>query len=124
MSKISRSQAEQKQTQLDASRQFPPVEEACPAHARGRRATQGLRDQRSSREHTDPHDRVESVFPPPPPPLEDSRGGQRYLVRAAVEPPRCERTSDELSRPVARLSPILGYLGAPLPTDDRRTGSG
>uniref|UniRef100_A0AAV1UNI9 Chromo domain-containing protein n=1 Tax=Peronospora matthiolae TaxID=2874970 RepID=A0AAV1UNI9_9STRA len=31
-------------------------------------------------EYTDPHDRVESVFPPPPPPLEDSRGVQRYLV--------------------------------------------
>uniref|UniRef100_A0AAV1UII4 Integrase catalytic domain-containing protein n=1 Tax=Peronospora matthiolae TaxID=2874970 RepID=A0AAV1UII4_9STRA len=80
MSEISRSQAEQMQTQLDASRQLPPVGDACPAHVRDRRVTLALRDQRSSREHTDPHDRVDSVFPPPPPPLEDSRGVQRYLV--------------------------------------------
>uniref|UniRef100_A0AAV1T1M5 Uncharacterized protein n=1 Tax=Peronospora matthiolae TaxID=2874970 RepID=A0AAV1T1M5_9STRA len=80
MSKLSRSQAEQKQTQLDASRQCPPFGDACPAHVRDRCVTLALRDHRSSREHTDPHDRVESVFPPPPPPLEDSRGGQRYLV--------------------------------------------
>uniref|UniRef100_A0AAV1V0B9 Chromo domain-containing protein n=1 Tax=Peronospora matthiolae TaxID=2874970 RepID=A0AAV1V0B9_9STRA len=80
MSEISRSQAEQRQTQLDASRQCPPSGDAYSAHARDRRVTLALRDQRSSREHTDPHDRVESVFPPPPPPLEDSRGGQRYLV--------------------------------------------
>uniref|UniRef100_A0AAV1TI91 Chromo domain-containing protein n=1 Tax=Peronospora matthiolae TaxID=2874970 RepID=A0AAV1TI91_9STRA len=80
MSKLSHSQAEQKQTHLDALRQCPPVEDACPAHARGRRVTLALRDQRSSREHTDPHDRVESVFPPPPPPLEDFRGGQRNLI--------------------------------------------
>uniref|UniRef100_A0AAV1VLG5 Chromo domain-containing protein n=1 Tax=Peronospora matthiolae TaxID=2874970 RepID=A0AAV1VLG5_9STRA len=80
MSEISRSQAEQRQTQLDASRQCPPFGDACPAHVRDRCVTLALRDQRSSREHTDPHDRVESVFPPPPPPLEDSRGGQRYLV--------------------------------------------
>uniref|UniRef100_A0AAV1U797 Chromo domain-containing protein n=1 Tax=Peronospora matthiolae TaxID=2874970 RepID=A0AAV1U797_9STRA len=54
-SELSRSQAEQKQTHLDASRQ-------------------------SSREHTLTHYREESVFPPPPPTLEDSRGGQKYLV--------------------------------------------
>uniref|UniRef100_A0AAV1UYB9 Chromo domain-containing protein n=1 Tax=Peronospora matthiolae TaxID=2874970 RepID=A0AAV1UYB9_9STRA len=80
MSELSRSQAEQRQTQLDASRQCPPFGEAYSAHVRDRRVALALRDQRSSREHTDPHDRVESVFPPPPPPLEDSRGGQRYLV--------------------------------------------
>uniref|UniRef100_A0AAV1URY1 Uncharacterized protein n=1 Tax=Peronospora matthiolae TaxID=2874970 RepID=A0AAV1URY1_9STRA len=79
-SELSRSQAEQRQTQLDASRQCPPFRDACPAHNRDRCVTLALRDQRSSREHTDPHDRVESVFPPPSPPLEDSRGGQRYLV--------------------------------------------
>uniref|UniRef100_A0AAV1T2C2 Integrase catalytic domain-containing protein n=1 Tax=Peronospora matthiolae TaxID=2874970 RepID=A0AAV1T2C2_9STRA len=79
MSEISRSQAEQRQTQLDASRQCPPFGDAYSAHVRDRRVTLALRDQRSSREHTDPHDRVESIFPPPPPPLEDSRGGQRYL---------------------------------------------
>uniref|UniRef100_A0AAV1TX21 Chromo domain-containing protein n=1 Tax=Peronospora matthiolae TaxID=2874970 RepID=A0AAV1TX21_9STRA len=45
-----------------------------------RRVTLALRDQRSSREHTLPHDCMESVFPPPPTPLEDSRGGQLYLV--------------------------------------------
>uniref|UniRef100_A0AAV1VLI0 Chromo domain-containing protein n=1 Tax=Peronospora matthiolae TaxID=2874970 RepID=A0AAV1VLI0_9STRA len=80
MSKLSRSQAEQIQTQLDTSRQRPPVEDACPAHARGRCVTLALRDQRSSREHTLPHDCVISVFPSPPPPLEDSRGGQHYLM--------------------------------------------
>uniref|UniRef100_A0AAV1VBS2 Chromo domain-containing protein n=1 Tax=Peronospora matthiolae TaxID=2874970 RepID=A0AAV1VBS2_9STRA len=80
MSELSRSQAEQRQTQLDALRQCPPFGDACPAHVRDRRVTLVLRYQRSSREHTDPDDRVESVFPPPPPPLEDSRGGQRYLV--------------------------------------------
>uniref|UniRef100_A0AAV1VI11 Chromo domain-containing protein n=1 Tax=Peronospora matthiolae TaxID=2874970 RepID=A0AAV1VI11_9STRA len=80
MSELSRSQAEQRQTQLDASRQCPPVEDACPAHAQGRRVTPELRDQRGSRSYTLPHDSLESVFPPPPPPLEDSRGGQRYLV--------------------------------------------
>uniref|UniRef100_A0AAV1T3U5 Integrase catalytic domain-containing protein n=1 Tax=Peronospora matthiolae TaxID=2874970 RepID=A0AAV1T3U5_9STRA len=80
MSEISRSQAEQRQTQLDASRQCPPFGDACPAHVQDRRVTLALRDQRSSREHTLPHDRVESVFPPPPPPFKDSRGGQRYLV--------------------------------------------
>uniref|UniRef100_A0AAV1VC13 Chromo domain-containing protein n=1 Tax=Peronospora matthiolae TaxID=2874970 RepID=A0AAV1VC13_9STRA len=53
MSELFRSQAEQRQTQLDASRQCPPFGDACPAH---------------------------SFFPQPPPPLEDSRGGQRYLV--------------------------------------------
>uniref|UniRef100_A0AAV1UIH6 Tf2-1-like SH3-like domain-containing protein n=1 Tax=Peronospora matthiolae TaxID=2874970 RepID=A0AAV1UIH6_9STRA len=80
MSKISRSQAEQRQTQLDFSRQCPLFGDAYLAHARDRRVTLALRDQRSSREHTDPHDRVKSVFTPPLPPLEDSRGGQRYLV--------------------------------------------
>uniref|UniRef100_A0AAV1UPB5 Chromo domain-containing protein n=1 Tax=Peronospora matthiolae TaxID=2874970 RepID=A0AAV1UPB5_9STRA len=80
MSKLSRSQAEQKHTKLDASRQCPPVEDACPAHARGRCVTQALRDQRSSWRHTLPHDSLKSVFPPSPPPLEDSRGDQRYLV--------------------------------------------
>uniref|UniRef100_A0AAV1SX71 Chromo domain-containing protein n=1 Tax=Peronospora matthiolae TaxID=2874970 RepID=A0AAV1SX71_9STRA len=80
MSKLSRSQAEKKNTQLGASRQCPPVEDVCPAHVRGLRVTQALRDQRSSREHALPHDCVESVLPPPQPPLEDSRGGQRYLI--------------------------------------------
>uniref|UniRef100_A0AAV1U769 Chromo domain-containing protein n=1 Tax=Peronospora matthiolae TaxID=2874970 RepID=A0AAV1U769_9STRA len=80
MSELSRSLAEQRQALLDASRQRHPVGDVRPAHVRDRRVTLALRDQRSSREHTDPHDRVESVFPPPPPPLEDSRGGQRYLV--------------------------------------------
>uniref|UniRef100_A0AAV1V563 Chromo domain-containing protein n=1 Tax=Peronospora matthiolae TaxID=2874970 RepID=A0AAV1V563_9STRA len=80
MSKLSLSQAEQRQTQLDASRQCPPVGDACPAHVRDRRVTLSLRDQRGFREHTLPHDCVESVFPPPPPRLEDSRGGQCYLV--------------------------------------------
>uniref|UniRef100_A0AAV1TQ54 Chromo domain-containing protein n=1 Tax=Peronospora matthiolae TaxID=2874970 RepID=A0AAV1TQ54_9STRA len=80
MSDISRSQAEQRQTQLDASRQFTPVEDAYSAHVRDRRVAQELRDQRGSRGHTLPHDSLDSVFPPPPPPLEDSRGGQRYLV--------------------------------------------
>uniref|UniRef100_A0AAV1UCB0 Uncharacterized protein n=1 Tax=Peronospora matthiolae TaxID=2874970 RepID=A0AAV1UCB0_9STRA len=32
---------------------------------------QELRDQRG----------LDSVFSPPPPPLEDSRGGQRYLIK-------------------------------------------
>uniref|UniRef100_A0AAV1SZS5 Chromo domain-containing protein n=1 Tax=Peronospora matthiolae TaxID=2874970 RepID=A0AAV1SZS5_9STRA len=80
ISELSRSQAEQRQTQLDVSRQCPPVEDACPAHAQGRRATQELRDQRGSRGHTLPHDSLERVFSPPPPPLEASRGGQRYMV--------------------------------------------
>uniref|UniRef100_A0AAV1UBL9 Chromo domain-containing protein n=1 Tax=Peronospora matthiolae TaxID=2874970 RepID=A0AAV1UBL9_9STRA len=80
MSELSRSQAEQRQTQLDASRQCLPFGDAYSAHARDRRVTFALRDQRSSREHTLPYDCVESVFPPPPPPLEDSRSGQRYLV--------------------------------------------
>uniref|UniRef100_A0AAV1V3Q2 Chromo domain-containing protein n=1 Tax=Peronospora matthiolae TaxID=2874970 RepID=A0AAV1V3Q2_9STRA len=80
MSKLSRSQAEQKHTQLDASRQCPPVEDACPAHARGRRVTQGLRDQRSSRRLTLPHGSLESFFPPPTPSLEESRSGKRYLI--------------------------------------------
>uniref|UniRef100_A0AAV1U737 Chromo domain-containing protein n=1 Tax=Peronospora matthiolae TaxID=2874970 RepID=A0AAV1U737_9STRA len=80
MSKLSRSQAERKKTQLDAPRQCPLVEDACPAHARGHRVTLALRDQGSSRRHTLPHDSLESVFPPPPPPLEGSRGGQSYLI--------------------------------------------
>uniref|UniRef100_A0AAV1US51 Integrase catalytic domain-containing protein n=1 Tax=Peronospora matthiolae TaxID=2874970 RepID=A0AAV1US51_9STRA len=80
MSEISRSQAELRQTQLDASRQRPPFGDACPAHVRDRRVTLALRDQGGSRGHTLPHDNLEKVFPPPPPPLEDSRGGQRYLV--------------------------------------------
>uniref|UniRef100_A0AAV1U7V8 Uncharacterized protein n=1 Tax=Peronospora matthiolae TaxID=2874970 RepID=A0AAV1U7V8_9STRA len=80
MSKLSRSQAEQKHTHLDASRQFPPVEAACPAHARSLRVTQELRDRRSSRRHTLSHDSLESAFLPPPPPLECSRGGQRYMI--------------------------------------------
>uniref|UniRef100_A0AAV1V9B2 Chromo domain-containing protein n=1 Tax=Peronospora matthiolae TaxID=2874970 RepID=A0AAV1V9B2_9STRA len=55
MSELSRYQDEQRKTQLDASRQRPPVGDACPAHFGER-------------------------FPPLPPPLEDSRGGQRYLI--------------------------------------------
>uniref|UniRef100_A0AAV1T7F9 Uncharacterized protein n=1 Tax=Peronospora matthiolae TaxID=2874970 RepID=A0AAV1T7F9_9STRA len=80
MSKLSRSQAEQRQTQLNASRQCPPFGDACPAHARGRRVTQELHDQRGFRGQTLPHDSLESVFPSPLPPLEDSRGDQRYLI--------------------------------------------
>uniref|UniRef100_A0AAV1TE87 Uncharacterized protein n=1 Tax=Peronospora matthiolae TaxID=2874970 RepID=A0AAV1TE87_9STRA len=79
--------------------------DAYSAHARDRRVTLALRNQKSSREHTDPHDRVESVFPPPPPPLEDSRGGQRYLVEQLLNHRDVNRTSDELPRPVARVYP-------------------
>uniref|UniRef100_A0AAV1VAA0 Uncharacterized protein n=1 Tax=Peronospora matthiolae TaxID=2874970 RepID=A0AAV1VAA0_9STRA len=43
--------------------------------------TQELRDQRGFRRRTLPHDSLDSVSPPPPPPLEDSRGGQRFLIK-------------------------------------------
>uniref|UniRef100_A0AAV1VBI0 Uncharacterized protein n=1 Tax=Peronospora matthiolae TaxID=2874970 RepID=A0AAV1VBI0_9STRA len=115
MSEISRSQAEQRQTQLDASRQCPPIVDACPARVRDRRVTQELRDQRSSREHTDPHDRVESVFPPPPPPLEDSSGGQRYLVEQLLNHRDVNgRRTSYLSSGGAAI-PRPGILGSPAP---------
>uniref|UniRef100_A0AAV1V714 Uncharacterized protein n=1 Tax=Peronospora matthiolae TaxID=2874970 RepID=A0AAV1V714_9STRA len=113
MSEISRSQAEQRQTQLDASRQCPPSGDAYSAHARDRRVTLALRDQRSSREHTDPHDRVESVFPPPPPPLKDSRGGQRYLVEQLLN--HRDVNGRRVTSSGGAVIPRPGILGSPAP---------
>uniref|UniRef100_A0AAV1T7L6 Chromo domain-containing protein n=1 Tax=Peronospora matthiolae TaxID=2874970 RepID=A0AAV1T7L6_9STRA len=59
----------------------------------------------------------ESVFPPPPPPLEDSRGGQRYLVEQLLNHRDVNgRRTSYLVR-WRGYPPVLGFLGAPLPID-------
>uniref|UniRef100_A0AAV1V045 Chromo domain-containing protein n=1 Tax=Peronospora matthiolae TaxID=2874970 RepID=A0AAV1V045_9STRA len=141
-SELSRSQAEQKHTQLDASKKCPPVGDAFPAHVRDRRVTQELRDQRGSRGHTLSRDSLRSVFPPPPSPLEDSRGGQcylierllnhrdvngrrtSYLVRWRVYPPSWDTWEPRSQLMIDVLGLVEHYDAAhPVPKKDRRSKS-